>query len=64
MNTDMHRAAEPEEDPAQWADPVAVTEVFVHLASEESRGTSGRRFQAQEDWQPHAAPVGQEPSGG
>src|SRR5207302_11019601 len=33
MNTDMHRAAEPDEDPAQWADPAEVTEVFVYLAS-------------------------------
>ena len=29
MNTAMHRAAEPEEDPSQWADPADVTEVFL-----------------------------------
>lgn len=50
MNTDMHRAAEPEEDPLQWADPSTVTEVFLYLASDESRNVTGKRFQAQEDW--------------
>lgn len=49
MNTEMHRLAEPGEDPAQWADPSEVTEVFVYLASDESRGVSGKRFQAQEE---------------
>ncbi len=43
INTAMHRAAEPEEDPNQWADPV-----FIYLASDESAGVTGRRFQAQE----------------
>jgi NAD(P)-dependent dehydrogenase (short-subunit alcohol dehydrogenase family) len=52
MNTAMHRAAEPDEDPAQWADPAAVTDVFVYLASDESRGVHGRRFDAQA---PHPA---------
>jgi len=50
MNTAMHRAAEPEEDPSEWANPADVTDVFVFLASEESRGLRGKRFQAQEDW--------------
>src|SRR6267378_6889794 len=50
MNTAMHRAAEPEEDPSEWANPAEVTDVFVFLASEESRGLTGKRFQAQEDW--------------
>lgn len=50
MNTAMHRAAEPEEDPSQWADPAEVTEVFLFLASEESKAVTGRRFQAQENW--------------
>ena len=49
MNTAMHRAAEPEEDPAQWANPEEVTEVFVYLASDESRQENGQRFQAQEE---------------
>jgi NAD(P)-dependent dehydrogenase (short-subunit alcohol dehydrogenase family) len=50
MNTAMHRAAEPEEDPSEWADPADVTNVFVFLASDESKGVTGKRFQAQEDW--------------
>lgn len=49
MNTQMHRAAEPEEDPSQWANPEDVTEVFIYLASDESNGVSGKRFQAQEE---------------
>ncbi len=56
MDTAMHRAAEPDEDPAQWADPADVTGVFVYLASDESRGVHGRRFEAQEeDWRDAAA---------
>jgi NAD(P)-dependent dehydrogenase (short-subunit alcohol dehydrogenase family) len=51
MNTAMHRAAEPEEDPSQWADPAEVTDVFVFLASDESKGVTGKRFQAQENWE-------------
>jgi len=35
MNTAMHRAAEPDEDPTQWANPADVTEVFIYLASDE-----------------------------
>ncbi|KAB8321119.1 SDR family oxidoreductase [Tolypothrix campylonemoides VB511288] len=51
MNTAMHRAAEPEEDPTQWANPADVTEVFIYLASDESRHVNGQRFQAQqENW--------------
>ena len=53
MDTAMHRAAEPAEDPAQWAQPEDVTEVFVWLASPESAGVSGQRFEAQS----FAAPV-------
>lgn len=49
MNTAMHRAAEPEEDPNQWANPADVTEVFIFLASEDSRQINGQRFQAQEE---------------
>ncbi|HEY3130409.1 MAG TPA: SDR family oxidoreductase [Acidobacteriota bacterium] len=49
MNTEMHRAAEPEEDPAEWADPSEVTEVFIYLASNESRNVNGQRFEAQEE---------------
>ena len=50
MNTAMHRAAEPEEDPAEWANPADVTDAFVFLASDESKGITGKRFQAQEEW--------------
>jgi NAD(P)-dependent dehydrogenase (short-subunit alcohol dehydrogenase family) len=50
MNTAMHRAAEPDEDPTEWADPADVTDVFVFLASDESKNITGKRFQAQEDW--------------
>ena len=50
MNTAMHRAAEPEEDPSEWADPADVSDVFVFLASDESKNVTGKRFQAQEDW--------------
>jgi NAD(P)-dependent dehydrogenase (short-subunit alcohol dehydrogenase family) len=49
MNTAMHRAAEPNEDPTQWADPAAVTEVFIYLASDDSKKVNGKRFRAQED---------------
>lgn len=49
MNTEMHRAAEPEEDPTEWANPSEVTEVFTYLASDESKEVTGQRFEAQED---------------
>ena len=35
-------------------EPAAVTEVFIFLASDESEGVTGRRFQAQEDWKQQA----------
>lgn len=47
MNTAMHRAAEPDEDPTQWANPQDVTDIFVYLASDESLGVNGQRFHAQ-----------------
>jgi NAD(P)-dependent dehydrogenase (short-subunit alcohol dehydrogenase family) len=51
MNTAMHRAAEPDEDPNKWANPADVTEVFIYLASDESQNVHGQRFQAQsENW--------------
>jgi NAD(P)-dependent dehydrogenase (short-subunit alcohol dehydrogenase family) len=49
MNTGMHRAAEPDEDPTQWADPADITEVFVYLASDESKDINGKKFRAQGD---------------
>lgn len=50
MNTSMHREAEPEEDPAAWADPATVTEIFVFLASDSSAHIRAQRFEAQSDW--------------
>ena len=50
MNTTMHKAAEPDEDPDQWADPASVVAVFVFLASDESISVTGQRFQAQGKW--------------
>lgn len=47
MNTAMHRAAEPDADPHQWANPANVTEVFIYLASDESKQVHGQRFEAQ-----------------
>ncbi|BAZ11589.1 3-oxoacyl-[acyl-carrier-protein] reductase [Calothrix sp. NIES-4071] len=47
MNTAMHRAAEPDEDPTQWANPAYVTSIFVYLASDESKHVNGQRFHAQ-----------------
>lgn len=49
MNTAMHRAAEPNEDPTQWASPDKVTDVFVYLASDQATSVNGQRFQAQEN---------------
>jgi NAD(P)-dependent dehydrogenase (short-subunit alcohol dehydrogenase family) len=49
MNTAMHRDAEPNEDPTQWADPAAVTEVFIYLASDDSKKVNGKRFHAQDN---------------
>ena len=43
------QAAEPDEDPSQWADPASVTDVFVYLASNESAEVTGQRFLAQEE---------------
>jgi NAD(P)-dependent dehydrogenase (short-subunit alcohol dehydrogenase family) len=48
LNTAMHRAAEPDGDPAEWADPAEVTDVFTYLASDKSREVTGQRLQAQE----------------
>jgi hypothetical protein len=45
----MHRAAEPDEDPTEWADPKTVTEIFIYLASDESKDIRGQRFHAQDE---------------
>lgn len=49
MNTAMHRAAEPDEDPNQWANPADAVEAFVYLASDAAKQVNGQRFQAQEE---------------
>ena len=49
MNTAMHRAAEPDADPNQWTNPANVTEVFIYLASDESKQVHGQRFEAQKE---------------
>ena len=64
MNTAMHRAAEPKEDPTEWANPADVTDVFVFLASGESKGVTGKRFQAQEDWEAQLARAGEKAHAG
>jgi NAD(P)-dependent dehydrogenase (short-subunit alcohol dehydrogenase family) len=48
MNTAMKRASDPQGDASDWADPAAVTPVFVFLASDESAHVTGQRFLAQE----------------
>jgi NAD(P)-dependent dehydrogenase (short-subunit alcohol dehydrogenase family) len=50
MNTAMHRDAEPNEDPAAWEDPAAITDIFVFLASEAGRHVHGKRLEAQSNW--------------
>lgn len=47
MNTEMHRLAEPEEDPASWLDPEAVAPFFVAVAAAPRAAVNGRRFAAQ-----------------
>ncbi len=48
MNTVMKRASDPNGDSSNWADPETVTPVFLYLASDESTGVNGQRFNAQE----------------
>jgi NAD(P)-dependent dehydrogenase (short-subunit alcohol dehydrogenase family) len=48
MRTEMRAAAYPEEDPMTRITPEENTDVFVYLASDESRGVTGERFKAQE----------------
>jgi len=50
MNTTMHRDAEPNEDPTTWADPSAVTDIFVFLASDAGQPVRGQRLEAQSNW--------------
>jgi NAD(P)-dependent dehydrogenase (short-subunit alcohol dehydrogenase family) len=48
MRTGMRAAAYPEEDPSTRITPEEHTDIFLYLASDESRGVTGQRFKAQE----------------
>lgn len=48
MDTDMRHAAFPDEDRTKLKPPAQMTDVFVFLASGDSRGTSGQCLKAQE----------------
>jgi NAD(P)-dependent dehydrogenase (short-subunit alcohol dehydrogenase family) len=48
MRTGMRAAAYPEEDPQTRITPEENTAVFLYLASDESKGVTGKRFKAQE----------------
>ena len=48
MRTEMRAAAYPEEDPRERITPEENTDVFLYLASDESKGVTGERFKAQE----------------
>jgi NAD(P)-dependent dehydrogenase (short-subunit alcohol dehydrogenase family) len=48
MDTEMRHAAYPDEDRSKLKSPSEVTDVFVYLASDKSRGTTGQCFDAQE----------------
>jgi NAD(P)-dependent dehydrogenase (short-subunit alcohol dehydrogenase family) len=45
--TDMRREDHPEEDPTQLKKPEEILDIFFYLASDDSRGISGQRFDAQ-----------------
>lgn len=48
MRTDMRAAAYPDEDPMTRITPEENVDVFLYLASDESKGVTGERFKAQE----------------
>jgi NAD(P)-dependent dehydrogenase (short-subunit alcohol dehydrogenase family) len=48
MDTLMHRQAEPDEDPAQWASPEEIAPIFVALAAADPERLNGRRLEAQQ----------------
>lgn len=48
MRTEMRAAAYPDEDPTTLPTPDEVTDVFLYLVSNASRGVTGERFRAQE----------------
>jgi hypothetical protein len=49
----MRAAAYPQEDPMTRKTPEENTDVFLYLASDESKGVTGERFKAQEFQQAH-----------
>lgn len=53
MRTEMRARAYPDEDPETLPRPYEVTDVFVYLASDRSRGVTGERFRAR-DFEPPA----------
>ena len=46
--TDMRAEAYPDEDPQTLPTPLEIAEVFVYLASDESRSVTGRAFEARD----------------
>ena len=46
--TDMRAAAYPDEDPMTLPTPADIAEVFVYLASDESKDVTGKTFEARE----------------
>ncbi len=48
MRTEMRAAAYPDEDPMTKITPEENTDVFLYLASDESKGVTGERFKAQD----------------
>ncbi len=51
MRTGMRRAAYPHEEPGSVPEPAQVVDVFLWLASSDSKGITGRRFEAR-GWTP------------
>ncbi len=48
MRTEMRAAAYPDEDPQTLPTPYEITDVFVYLVSDRSRGVTGQRFRARD----------------
>ncbi len=46
--TDMRAAAYPDEDPQSLPTPEEIAEIFIHLASDESRSVTGQTFEARD----------------
>jgi len=48
ISTEMRAEAYPEEDPATIPSPQDIIDIFLFLASEQSAGSNGKRYEAQE----------------